>query len=87
MKQIMVGGRLVTVPKGYMQAEALYTADEDKIFSFLRFGAKKEQARAEVLKKRIEFYDLYMAGKVSIPVLKPKKKTWRDWILYYLGPR
>lgn len=86
--QIVVGGRWVTVPRGYIQAETEFTKDESTIFHALPDGAKKEQARAIVLEKRIEFYDLFAAGKADIPPVEPPVKKvsfWRNLALWSIG--
>ena len=55
-KEIIIGGRLVSVPKGYIQAEAEYTADEIAVFNALPDGVKKDRAGVVVLELREEFY-------------------------------
>ena len=85
MKQIIIGGRIISVPAGYIQAEAEYTKDALDVFNALSAGAAKETARAEILTKRIEFHDLYVAGKATIVprVVKIHKSTFRkvcDWL-------
>ncbi len=87
--QILVGGLLVTVPRGYIQAETEYTKEELRCFDALYSGSAKEIARTRVLEKRLEFYDLYMAGNASIKKLVPvvrKETMWRRF-QYYAGLR
>ena len=84
-KEIIIGGRIISVPKGYIQAEAEYTKDVSDIFEALSPGPAKELARTECLTKRVEFYDLYVAGKATIVprVVKIHKSTFRkvcDWL-------
>jgi len=85
MKQIIVGGHEVEVPNGYIQAEAEYTKDATAVFRALSPGKAKEAARAEVLLKRTEFYDLYTAGKANVtPSAPAKTSTFRkiyDWAI------
>lgn len=83
---------MVTVPIGYIQAEAKYTIKESGVFSVLgKLGESiaLETARTAVLEKRIEFHALYLTGKVKIPSSRPRKKrTWRTWILwFFLGQK
>ena len=83
--QIMIGGHLETVPLGYTQAESKFTEGESQIFYALPDGPEKEQARIVVLTKRIEFYELYMAGKVTIEKPVVITKTWRSYVRWLLG--
>jgi len=78
MKQIIVGGREVMVPRGYIQAETEFTKSESAIFYALDDGPKKEEARAIVLEKRLEFYYLYLAGEADLPEIEepPKRGFW-----------
>jgi hypothetical protein len=73
-KEIIIGGRLVKVPKGYIQAEAEFTKDEIATFNALSEGIKKEEARLAVMSKRLEFHALYEAGKVELEAPKPAAK-------------
>ena len=88
-KQIMIGGREVMVPDGYLQAEEEFTKDESAIFYALDDGLKKEAARAAVLEKRVEFYYLFLAGEADIqPIPEPKKsrtflQKLRRWSIGY----
>jgi len=87
MKQIIVGGHEVMVPRGYIQAESEFTKDESAVFYALDDGPKKEEARAIVLEKRLEFYYLYLAGEADvepIPELKPPRtfmQKLRRWAI------
>lgn len=85
MKEIIIGGRLVVVPKGYIQAEAAYTEDEITIFNALPSGQTKEDVRLAILEKREEFYQLYLAGKVELPEnsLPKKLNLWQRIVLYF----
>ena len=72
------------VPCGYIQAESEYTKDEFIIFEALDRGNAKEIARENILEKRIEFYELYCAGKVSLPQPVVKEKTFRQKLAGWL---
>jgi len=86
--QIVIGGRWITVPRGYIQAEYEYTEEESRFFEALFPGPAKEIARTRVLEKRLEFYELYVAGKASIKKLEPvRQKTWRDYIQWLIGDK
>ena len=78
-KQITIGGRLVTVPLGYIQAERRYCAEEDAVFEVLSPGPKKELARTAVLEKRIEFYDRYTSGLIKVFPIRPQPKPRTFW--------
>ena len=78
MKEIMVGGQLVTVPQGYIQAEAQFTKDEIDMFNALPSGLKKEELRIIIMEKRVEFYYLYLAGEADIPE-EPAPKPKSFW--------
>ena len=86
MKEIIIGGRWVTVPLGYIQAETAYTKDASDIFEALSAGPAKELARTECLTKRVEFYDLYMAGKATIaPPVKAQPSTFKRICRWCIG--
>lgn len=88
-KQIIVGGREVMVPRGYLQAESEFTKDESAIFYALDDGPAKETARAVVLEKRLEFYYLFLAGEADVePIPTPKEprtfmQKLRRWAIGY----
>ena len=85
--EIMIGGRAVPVPKGYIQAEAEYTKAEHDAFITLSGGTTKEVARDAVLAKRVEFYERYLAGKVNIEPRTPADESsfWRKLARFSLG--
>ena len=86
MKQIIIGGREITVPNGYIQAEAEYTKNEKTIFAALDAGPAKELARDAVLTKRVEFHDLYVAGKAAIaPPVKAQPSTFKRICRWAIG--
>jgi len=74
--QITIGGRIVSVPAGYVQAEADYCKEELEAFHMLNAGRPKETMRRTILEKRIEFYDRYCAGHEKI---KPRPTIQRKW--------
>lgn len=78
-EQITIGGRLITVPPGYIQAEHQYCVEEDAVFNILSPGPKKEEARTAVLEKRIEFYDRYTKGLIKIFPIRPIPKSRTFW--------
>ena len=86
MKQIIIGGREVEVPDGYIQAEAEYTKDATAVFRALSSGAAKEAARADIMTKRVEFHDLYVAGKATItPPVKAQPSTFKRICRWAIG--
>lgn len=87
-KEILIGGNLVTVPNGYIQAESEYTIKEFSVFETLgKLGQSTELeiARTAVLEKRIEFHALYLSGKIKFEPKEPvKKKTWKSYALWFI---
>ena len=81
MKQIHVGGYLVSVPNEYPKAEAEYTSEE-----LAEFDKSHELGDKAVIKyyreKRLEFYNHWKAGKVIIPEdTKPTNvQRFKKWL-------
>lgn len=87
-KEIMVGGRLVEVPTGYVQAESEFTKNELDTFYALDDGPAKEEARTAVMEKRLDFYYLWLAGEADLPTqTKPKEETLWATMARYMGFR
>lgn len=85
MKEILIGGQLVRVPSGYVQAEAEYIKKELQDFNEAARGKAKDEARLRALEKRVEFYALYLSGKANItPIAPVKEKTWLQKITHIL---
>lgn len=77
-KEIMIGGVLTRVPKGYIQAEAAYTEYETIKFRGAVDSSEREKYRSKVLAKRVEFHQLYLSGKAKVTPPQPvvKKSTF-----------
>lgn len=68
MPHINIGDQMVDVPDEYLRQESLYTREElNKFHSVPEEHPLKEHLRQAVLDKRVEFYKLYLSGKVKLP--------------------
>lgn len=68
MSHISIGDQMVDVPDGYLRQESLYTQKELSKFHYVsEEHPLKEHLRQAVLDTRVEFYKLYLSGKVKLP--------------------
>ena len=85
--EISIGGQLIRVPAGYVTAEAEYTKVELFAFHNAPHGSTRAGTRQAVLAKRIEFHELYLAGKAIItpPAPKPSKTRFQKICYWLIG--
>lgn len=77
MNTICIGGEMIEVPPFYIQAESEYTKDELELFKSLVDASQREDARQVVLHKRVMFYELFKAGKITITKPVPKDSWFK----------
>jgi hypothetical protein len=88
MKEIQIGGIPRQVPPNYIEAECKYTQVELAEFYASPQGKDKKRVRAEVLAKRIEFYDKYSSGKIRLdPITQPTQSTFSNIINWLSGAK
>lgn len=78
IKEIHVGDEWVRVPVGYVQAEKEYTTELDtEWISNVSNDIIDEELREKILDARVEFYNLYKEGKITIiNHQKQRKESW-----------